>query len=1707
MNKSVKKTNYKQSLWKKCISIVLTMVMIIVLVPIIPYQKSNVEAAKASDEEKLRDLVVKTAKGEIGYCEKNSAYNLYGKDVGHGNYTKYAKEINVNQAEWCAIFVSWCMRKSNVPTSIYASGVVADACYVRSGVFYNRSQASKVKKGDIVLFDLNNNDSPDHVGIVEYDIGQSDTVTAIDGNCSDKVKEESMPIYFRGKGHKVWGFIHIDYSGKMGLPELPNGFTNGYGYSGGGNISNLSPNPDAHSVPTSNLYLNSRGDGVAWVQSICNRLIGTSLSIDGQYGAQTRNAVVTFQRKYGLGADGIVGPQTVKKMNELWNATKVVNPTSISISATDLNVTIGYNEQLSSSVEPSNATDKSVRWSTSNSSVATVDNGVITGHSSGDATITASTSNGKTASCKVHVYKENVIKFVDYDGSILSEQKVKYGGSANAPENPKRTGYTFTTWDGTYQNVRQNAEVKAIYTKDVYKVTFMETNGTKIGSTQKVEYEGAATAPDKSKLNIPDGYTFEGWSENFDVITSDMTIYPVYKWADEELSLVITADENSCIANTDEGTYTLNFTISNHSETKKKARVMTYMVTDSGKMVAQGETRTVKIPAAKNGKDGILEISDMYVVCDKAADKVRILVLDDYASAVPLAEIKDIKVAASGYTEWSEDVPVGDKKYQTRTLYRSKKVNYTTSSSSSLAGWKKYDQTSKTTYSGAGDSKWFGQGGSSSAPWNDNAVRTWAVAKARVQYYPGNFTYPQQTISIKTYGGDYYKSQVKWIQTCLCRLGYYTSVDGVFGSNTVAVLKSFQANNGLSADGIAGSQTNAKLAQLVEQQYNSDYDYYYETKIANTNYTYYFYQEDSNWSEWQENAIEGDEKLNIGTTNILVERKSEYRYKVDLPEAVDSGNVLTPTCKLPDEAIGLAGKEAVVIVFKNKVNQISEDNVEYIGDTVIGANGKLNISFVPREEQSYEGTGDYTIVLGVKGTSNYVKVGTIEAQKPVYNVTFVDDKGKAIAYEGKLTVQEVVEGEKAIVPKAPEKAGYRFIGWDMGATNIHADTTITAQYIKDTYIVTYVDWENRKIETKNVEYDDYLTFPEANPEPPEGLEFKGWKVDGKVIEVVSAKDADNEKTDKKEETVSEGIQVKSNMLCEAVYEVPTFKVTFVDVKGEVIDEQTVEYGSAAMAPAVVPTKKEVEESIEGIPDTNVEDIVTYEDFAESSDCTAVPVHVDNMTFLSWGEDIDLNNITTNIVVGAIYEYDETVAYPYATVTTGEYNKAQTIELKSDTEGAIIYYTTDGSDPTNVEHPEKVKVYDGPITISDKTILTFYACKMGMNDSEVVKEWYSINKTGNTPTHIMRIIPINMFDETIISEYKGFAEDSSLINAYDLLPDDFETIELEGIYYDEELIDQWQQGAETITESQILYAKYVAKQFDVTYLDENGNEIKTDKVSYGNAADTNIAPEKQGYRFTGWISETDGDVNSVTGDMTVRASYVEADRYAEIKFARKSYSIMEGSVYKLTPKMTYASSGEKALDEEIIWSVSDTNYADVDSEGNLNALMKGEITVYAKVVSSGETASCQIKITGNPETSICLLSNSSYKLNDGYLRDIEIGKNTVADVKKQINSDNLKFLDCDSINLNDKDFVGTNTRIQMMDSQGALLDEVIVIQTGDFNGDGILNGKDVSGIIRCLIGKENVDEVTLRALDLNGDGNVNNRDAAMLSRYLVGKEEI
>lgn len=77
----------------------------------------------------------------------------------------------------------------------------------------------------------------------------------------------------------------------------------------------LSSNPtgNPYPVPEKSIKLNSKGNGVRWLQVCLNRH-GYGLIVDGVAGLLTIGAVMDWQKKHGLEADGIVGPKTKESL-------------------------------------------------------------------------------------------------------------------------------------------------------------------------------------------------------------------------------------------------------------------------------------------------------------------------------------------------------------------------------------------------------------------------------------------------------------------------------------------------------------------------------------------------------------------------------------------------------------------------------------------------------------------------------------------------------------------------------------------------------------------------------------------------------------------------------------------------------------------------------------------------------------------------------------------------------------------------------------------------------------------------------------------------------------------------------------------------------------------------------------------------------------------------------------------------------------------------------------------------------------------------------------------------------------------------------------------------------------------------------------------------------------------------------------------------
>lgn len=185
--------------------------------------------------------------------------------------------------------------------------------------------------------------------------------------------------------------------------------------------------------------------------------------------------------------------------------------TSVSLDKDSLSFTgTGSSQPLTATVSPSNATNKTITWSSSNTSVATVSNGEVKAVGLGTATITAKSNNGKTASCKVTVnpIQPNGIKATPETSTLYGLNGTVKLTANVVPSNATNKAVTWSSNNTSVATVSSDGTVKAVgYGTAV--ITAKTVNGLTSNCTITVNKEEItsltiATQPTKTSYSVGD---------------------------------------------------------------------------------------------------------------------------------------------------------------------------------------------------------------------------------------------------------------------------------------------------------------------------------------------------------------------------------------------------------------------------------------------------------------------------------------------------------------------------------------------------------------------------------------------------------------------------------------------------------------------------------------------------------------------------------------------------------------------------------------------------------------------------------------------------------------------------------------------------------------------------------------------------------------------------------------------------------------------------------------------------------------------------------------------------------------------------------------------------------------------------------------------------------------------------------------------------
>jgi uncharacterized protein YjdB len=264
---------------------------------------------------------------------------------------------------------------------------------------------------------------------------------------------------------------HPDHEGNPTLDTDGDGYPDGWELENGYDPTDPnSPYPGGY-VAVTGISLNPTS--LALAKDATQTLTPTVLPADATNKAvtwTTSNSSVATVSAAGKVTAKAAGSATITATTQDGNYTAACTVTvTVTVAATGISlnqITLPLEKDasyiLTATVSPADATNKAVTWTTNNSSVATVVDGRVTGKATGQATITATTHNGKTASCPVSVSVTIPVTSVTVDPPSLTVDLKEYvypNYAFYAIVSPTNATSRMATWTISSSSLASNATI------------------------------------------------------------------------------------------------------------------------------------------------------------------------------------------------------------------------------------------------------------------------------------------------------------------------------------------------------------------------------------------------------------------------------------------------------------------------------------------------------------------------------------------------------------------------------------------------------------------------------------------------------------------------------------------------------------------------------------------------------------------------------------------------------------------------------------------------------------------------------------------------------------------------------------------------------------------------------------------------------------------------------------------------------------------------------------------------------------------------------------------------------------------------------------------------------------------------------------------------------------------------------------------------
>ena len=241
-----------------------------------------------------------------------------------------------------------------------------------------------------------------------------------------------------------------------------------------------------------------------------------------------------------------------------------VSVAGVSLDKTEIVLVEGSSEKLTATVEPANATNKGVTWSSDHEAIATVDqNGAVTARRGGQATITVTTEDGgKTATCKVTVNAPQTVPVtgVTLDKAELTLEKGSTGTlkATVAPQNATNNTVTWSSNNPEVATVDSTGKVVAQKPGNAT-ITVTTVDGNKTATCEvtvketPVAVTGVGLNTNQVELSVGEGNELQA------TVTPENATNQKVTWKSNDTTIA-KVDENGKVVGQKPGTTTITVT-------------------------------------------------------------------------------------------------------------------------------------------------------------------------------------------------------------------------------------------------------------------------------------------------------------------------------------------------------------------------------------------------------------------------------------------------------------------------------------------------------------------------------------------------------------------------------------------------------------------------------------------------------------------------------------------------------------------------------------------------------------------------------------------------------------------------------------------------------------------------------------------------------------------------------------------------------------------------------------------------------------------------------------------------------------------------------------------------------------------------------------------------------------------------------------------